>query len=271
MWIDIPLRHAVFQAKLQRIHADCTGQVICQRFGHKSALRDTIRAHRARSRAVGVHRPAFRIQYPPILVVLFEHVGRVGGNCVPVRRISTLIGPRTIAPADERAVRQHQPVRLPGKWVPHTRAGEHIFPRQLHLDGMAVQFDSQPCGKRLDEHILLVAEPASDVGLDDSDSAPRNAQRLPDHTAHNMRNLRGRYDHNFAVFLIRKAVNWLQMAMLHRRNRILCARLNHAGQRFRILIGQVAQPKRRVCKHICFAHIGVQRGRLRRAQRRYSS
>ncbi len=72
-----------------------------------------------------------------------------------------------------------------------------------------------PGAQRLIERVLLIAEAAADVGLDDADIRPGTAQRLTDDTADDVRDLRGGDDDDAAVFLIGVAAVILDMAVLH--------------------------------------------------------
>lgn len=69
--------------------------------------------------------------------------------------------------------------------------------------------------QRLVQRILLVAEAAADIGLDDMDIRPRAAQCLSHYPADDMGDLGGGHHHDPAVLLIGEAAVVLDMAVLH--------------------------------------------------------
>ncbi len=70
---------------------------------------------------------------------------------------------------------------------------EQLLARELELDAAAAELLADPGVQGLVVHVLLRAETAADVGLDDADVAPGDAERLADDAAHHVRDL-GRGD-----------------------------------------------------------------------------
>ena len=79
---------------------------------------------------------------------------------------------------------------------------EGVLAGNVDLDQAAAQLHGQPGCQRLIEGVLLVAEAAADVGLDDADPAPVDAQRLTDGAADDVRDLGGGDHDDLARLLI---------------------------------------------------------------------
>ena len=92
---------------------------------------------------------------------------------------------------------------------------EGLFAGAVELDGAAVDLLTAPGTQRLIKGILLVAEAAADVRLDDADVRPRAAQRLPDDAADDVRDLRGAGQDEAAVFAVAEAAVIFDVAVLH--------------------------------------------------------
>ena len=92
---------------------------------------------------------------------------------------------------------------------------EGLFAGAVELDGAAIDLLAAPGAQRLIKGILLVAEAAADVRLDDADVRPRAAQRLPDDTPDDVRDLRGARQDEAAVFAVAEAAVILDVAVLH--------------------------------------------------------
>ena len=64
---------------------------------------------------------------------------------------------------------------------------EGFLTRAVELDKTASDLRAAPGAQRLIQRVLLVAEAAADVWLDDADIAPRTAQGLSDDAAYDVR------------------------------------------------------------------------------------
>ena len=96
-----------------------------------------------------------------------------------------------------------------------TVGDEGFLTRAVELDKTAADLRAAPGAQRLIQRVLLVAEAAADVRLDDADIAPRTAQGLSDDAAYDVRDLRGAGHDEAAVFLIAEAAVILDVAVLH--------------------------------------------------------
>ena len=150
---------------------------------------------------------------------------------VPVRGVGPGVGEHVEAVAEELAVLCGPGPRRHGKGVAHAGAEHTFLAGQFHAHGRAVELHGQEGHDGLQHHILFVAEPAADVRLDDPDGRPRDAERLPDHAAADVRDLRGADDHDMP-HVVHVGVGRLvfQMAMLHGR-RAVGALNHHVGGR----------------------------------------
>ena len=93
-------------------------------------------------------------------------------------------------------------------------AVEGLLPRTLYAHGPAAELSGQPGTKRLIQRVLLVAEAAAYVGLDDAHLPPGNAQGLADDAADDVRYLCGGDDHDAAALHIGPAVVIFDVAVL---------------------------------------------------------
>ena len=98
----------------------------------------------------------------------------------------------------------------------HAGAQDALLAGEGHADGRAVELEGQEGDHRFEHHVLFVAEAAADEGFDHPHGRPRDVQRLPDHAAADVRNLR-RTDHDDVAHVVHVGVGRLvfQMAMLH--------------------------------------------------------
>ena len=82
---------------------------------------------------------------------------------------------------------------------------ERLLPGAVDAHGAAAHLRGAVGAQRLVQRILLVAEAAADIGLDNMDIRPRTAQRLSHHAADDMGDLGGGHHHDPAVLLIGEA------------------------------------------------------------------
>ena len=78
-------------------------------------------------------------------------------------------------------------LRINMEGVTGARGKETLFAAQLHFHRNTAEFQGQPGGHRLFQHVLFITETAADIRLNHPDMRPRHIQRLAYHTAHNVR------------------------------------------------------------------------------------
>ena len=111
----------------------------------------------------------------------------------------------------------------------HTVGNKGLLTGAVHADAATAHLRGAPSAQRLIEGILLVAEAAADVGLNNADVGPRTTQRLTYHTANDVGDL-GRGHHRHAtVLLVCKAAEVLNVAVLHTGRIVPALHLNEAG------------------------------------------
>ena len=93
---------------------------------------------------------------------------------------------------------------------------EGLLPGALQVHQPAPHLGGEPGAQGLVQRVLLVAEAAADVGLDDPYLAPGQAQGLPHHPADDVGDLGGGDHHHPARLLIGKAPVVLDVAVLDR-------------------------------------------------------
>ena len=121
-------------------------------------------------------------------------------------------------------------LRINMEGVTGARGKETLFAAQLHFHRNTAEFQGQPGGHRLFQHVLFITETAADIRLNHPDMRPRHIQRLAYHTAHNVRDLGTRYHGNLIIRLLPGvAGDAFHMAVL-----------NHRG------IKMAAEPERRL-------------------------
>ncbi|MPM74423.1 hypothetical protein SDC9_121411 [bioreactor metagenome] len=128
--------------------------------------------------------------------------------------ICALIGIAFHLPGDEPSVGTGIGGDMVADRVTHTVAHEGLLAADVEFDESATDLLAAETAERLIERILLVAESAADVWLDQAHAAPRQAKRLPADAAHDMRNLRARDDHQLAKLFLGIANVVFNMAML---------------------------------------------------------
>jgi len=104
--------------------------------------------------------------------------------------VAALVAERLVPAGRERAVGPHPAGDGDLDRVPDAVRHERLLARDVEFDRPAADLRAHPGAQRLVQHVLLVTEAAADVGLDDLDLAPADAERLPDDAAHDVRDLR---------------------------------------------------------------------------------
>ena len=118
----------------------------------------------------------------------------------------------------------------------HAVGDERLLSCAVDADAPAVDLRGAPGAKRLIERVLLVAEAASDIGLDDLNVRPRSSQRLTDDPADDVGDLRRGNDGDAAVFAVGKAAVVFNVAVLHHRGLVPALDLNKAGLFDRLVV-----------------------------------
>ena len=73
----------------------------------------------------------------------------------------------------------------------HSRRGKRLFSGDVQLHRSPSDYCAQIRAQRLVQDVLLIAESAADVWLDNAHLSPGDSQRLPDDTPADMGDLRG--------------------------------------------------------------------------------
>ncbi len=116
--------------------------------------------------------------------------------------ISALVGIELHLPRGKAAVGPDVGDQMEADGVAHAVGDEGVLPRDVQLDQAAAELHADPGNQRLIEGVLLVAEAAADIGLDDTDAAPVHAQSLSHGAADDVRDLGGGYHHDLAGLFI---------------------------------------------------------------------
>ena len=139
-------------------------------------------------------------------------------------------------------------------------AARDFLAAELDLDYVAAELCGQPCGQGFDQNVLLVAEAAAHVGLDDADTRPGNAQRLTAHAAHDVGDLGGADHRDFLSFHVRERVHGLHVTVLHSGHTVMPGHDDRAGCRGSLIKGAVSQMELGVHHHVAGFFL-VQTGR----------
>ena len=99
--------------------------------------------------------------------------------------------------------------------VAHAVGDERLLAGAVHADAAAAHLRAAPGAQRLIQGVLLVAEAAADVGLDDLNIRPGATQRLSHDPADDMGDLGGGHHHHAAVLLVGEAAVVLDVGVLH--------------------------------------------------------
>ena len=130
--------------------------------------------------------------------------------------IGALIGEHFQLPRHIGAVGPHIGDDMEFDGVTDPVADECILPGDVDLHQPTAQFPADPAAEGLVEGVLLVAEAAADIGLDDADGTPGHADGLTHRAAHDVGDLGGGDDDGLAGLLIGVADEVFDVAVLDR-------------------------------------------------------
>ena len=217
--IHIPHRHQILPTEFQRIHAHLGRHVLGMAFHRPHSLRDSVAAHGSCHGFIRKYRICVNL-YIVAGIQLRECAGPFCHDAVAVGSICPLVGKGFQLPGRVGAVRPYPGNDMAADGMSHPVGYKGVLPGNIQLHQMSSHLHTEPCTERLIEDILLIAESAADIRLDNPDLPPADAQRLADHTADNMRDLsRGNHRNAFSLHL-RIADEVLDMAVLHGRRLI---------------------------------------------------
>ena len=130
------------------------------------------------------------------------------------------------------------------------RAGAHkgLFPRNGQLYAPSADHRTKVGIQRLIQDILLVAEAAADIRLDNPYLSPVDTERLSAYAAANVRQLRGRHHDNLSALHIGIRAGIFDMAVRNRRYGIIAFKHDRIGIIRRFLI--LAHAKHRMLQHV---------------------
>ena len=229
------LGHDEFVAVLEGVHADSFRAIFNICVVRERGLRHAVAAHRARNGAVGVDGVGIALKVCA-RIDLRERAHGLGHDRVPVGRVCALIGEALDFSGGNRAVLVEPRDDVEPDGMAHTVGDKRFLARAVDADAPAVDLRGAPSAKRLIERVLLVAEAAADIGLDDLNVCPRSSQRLTDDPADDVGDLRRGNDGDAAVFAVGKAAVVFNVAVLHHRRFIPALDLDEAGLFDRLLI-----------------------------------
>ena len=132
-----------------------------------------------------------------------------------VARVCALIGIALHLARDKATVGTGVGDYMVANRVANAVAHEGFFTADVELDEPAADLHAAIAAERFVQRVLLVAESAADVGLDQANAAPGKAKRLPADAAHDVRNLRAGDDDDLACLLFGVADVVFDVAMLH--------------------------------------------------------
>ena len=229
------LGHDEFVAVLEGVHADSFRAIFNICVVRERGLRHAVAAHRARNGAVGVD--GVRVSLHVVAGInLRERAHGLGHDRVAVRRVRALIGEALDFSGGNRAVLMQPRNDVEPDGMAHTVGDKRFLARAVDADAPAVYLRRAPGAKRLIERVLLVAEAAADIGLDDLNICPRSSQRLTDDPADDVGDLRRGNDGNSAVLAVGIAAVVFNVAVLHHRRFVPALDLNKAGLLDRLVV-----------------------------------
>ena len=137
---------------------------------------------------------------------------------MPMGRISSLVRETLDFAGGNRSVRCEPCHQMDAHRMANSVGYKCLLARTDNPDTSAADLCTAPCAERLIQGVLLVAEAAADVRLDNSDVAPRSAECLTDDAANDVVYLRGRDHSHAAIFLVGEAAVIFNMAVLDSRS-----------------------------------------------------
>ena len=220
-------RHQVLSAECDRVHADLCRNIIGVAFNSPHSLRNTVSAHGSGSRLIGKYRIAICLNIVA-RVKLRECTDTLCADAVAVGCIRSLVGECLQLSCRKGSVRTNPGYDMAADRMAYTVGNEGFLPRHIQLNQMTAQVHADPCAKRLIQNVLLVAEAAADVRLDNLHTAPVNSQCLSHHASDNVRDLSGT-EHTDALALhLCSTDKVLDMAVLHGRRAVPALYLDKA-------------------------------------------
>ena len=210
------LGHDEFVAVLDRIHTHGKRALFNVCIVCKRRLRHAVAAHCACCGAVGVDRVgiAFKVF---ARIDLRERAHRLGDDRVTMRGVGALVGEALDLARGNRAVLVQPRDDVEPYGVAHAVGDEGLLARAVDADAVSAHLRGAPGAKRLVQRVLLVAEAAADIRLDDLNVRPGSSQRLRDNAADDVRNLCRGNDGNASVFTIGEATVVFDVAVLDHR------------------------------------------------------
>ena len=226
--VDVAGLHEVLPAVGQRRHADGLCAFLRVALVGKRGLRHAVAAHRAGRGPVGEDGIGVALKVGAG-IMLVERAQRLCHDRVAVRGVGALVGEAFDLLGGDGAVFAQPRDDMRADGVADTVGDEGLLARAVELDTAAAHLRAAPGAQRLIQRVLLVAEAAADVRLDDADVAPRAADGLTDDAADDVRDLRGAGHDQTAVLLVAEAAVVLDVAVLDRRRLVPALDLNKAG------------------------------------------
>src|SRR5699024_7704324 len=190
------------------------GDVVDVALPGEHGLGDAVATHGAGGGAVGVHRPAVALHIGAG-IELGEAVHALGTDTVAVGGVGALVGVALNFSCGEGAVGTHPGDDVGADGVADAVGDEGLLAAAVQLHQPAAHLGAEPGAQGLVEGVLLVAEAAADVGLDDAHLAPGDSQRLADHAADDVGNLGGGGDDDAACLHLGKADVIFNVAVLN--------------------------------------------------------
>ena len=177
-------------------------------------LRNAVAAHRARNGPVGENGVSVAL-HVVARVKLRERAHALCGDAMAMGGICALVREALHLPGGKCAVGPDVGDDMRADGMAHAVGNEGLLPADVKLYAPAAHLRGKVSAERLIQRILLVAEAAADVRLDDAHIAPRDAQRLPHDAPHDVRDLRGGGDDDAPALHLRKADVVFNVAVLH--------------------------------------------------------
>ena len=188
--VHIAHGHQVLPAELDGVQPQPGAHVLGVALHRPHGLGDAVAPHGACHRLVGEHGVGVGL-HVVAGIELGEAAHALGGDAVAVGGVGPLVGEGLQLAGGVGAVGPHPGDDVAADGVAHPVGDKGVLPGDVNLDQVAPQLHAQPGAQGLVEHVLLVAEAAADVGLDDLNPAPGYSQGLAHHPADNVGNLGG--------------------------------------------------------------------------------
>ena len=187
--------------------------IIHQTFNGKGCLRNAVGTHGSGCRGIGIN--GISLASGIWAGILKSPCSKtVGGNGVTMGCISPLAGICLHIFCKQMTFLIHACSEIILNRMTGSCIAEGFLSGNLKLYRTAAYLSSQKCIQRLIKHILLVSESTSDIRFDHPYPAPGDSQSLADHTADNMRDLRGSNYNDPSLFHIGKGNGILYMTVL---------------------------------------------------------